>query len=75
MKKRNCFLEFISRKVFGYISTIGVIDELRQLGLGRKLIEEAIYIMKCKSNCIGVFLHVVEYNMTAIKFYRKLNFN
>jgi ribosomal protein S18 acetylase RimI-like enzyme len=58
----------------GYISTIGVIDELRKKGIGNILLEKAINIIKLKKTCIGVFLHVIKYNTSAINFYFKNSF-
>lgn len=71
---RNCLQKICNPYVFGYISTIGVVDEFRKLGAGRLLIEKTIGIMKKKENCVGLFLHVIEHNQSAIRFYKKINF-
>ena len=60
---------------FAYIMTLGVINEIRRLGVSRLLLEK----MKEKiefnyNNVYGYFLHVIEYNETAINFYKKNNF-
>ena len=58
-----------------YIMTIGVIDECRQLGLGTKLIDLTFKIVKNKYPLVQfVYLHVVDYNEAAIRFYIKNNF-
>jgi len=60
---------------FCYIMTIGVIDECRNLGLGSQLLNEAIRIAREKSKkCMGIYLHVIEYNSVAIRFYLKNEF-
>jgi len=54
---------------------IGVVEELRKLGIATKLLEE-IYtkIFIKKPNCDGIFLHVIESNLPAINFYTKNSF-
>lgn len=55
--------------------TIGVIDECRKLGLGTKMLEYTIgYLERSWQSCISIWLHVVDYNESAIKFYLKNNF-
>lgn len=75
IKKRNCLTKICNPLVFGYISTIGVVDEYRRLGIGKILLDKAICIMENNPKCIGVFLHVIEHNKSAIKFYKSLDFN
>lgn len=61
---------------FCYIMTIGVIDEFRKKGISKILINKLIDKAKQKTNnCKGLFLHVIEHNTTAIKFYESLGFN
>jgi ribosomal protein S18 acetylase RimI-like enzyme len=58
-----------------YILTLGVIDELRCHGIGRKLLEAGIRkVEETDSMCRVVFLHVIEYNEAAKKFYLRENF-
>lgn len=50
--------------------TIGVIDECRRDGLGTKMLnytEDIIFTMW--PNCEVLYLHVIDYNDAAIKFY------
>ena len=54
--------------------TIGVIDECRQLGLGTLLIDLTFEIVKEKYPLVQfVYLHVVDYNDAAIRFYIEKN--
>lgn len=53
-----------------YIMTLGVVDECRRLGIGTKLIDQTISILRNEyQTCHLLYLHVVRYNETAIKFY------
>ena len=50
--------------------TIGVVDECRRLGLGSRLLDYTIDVLnKQWPNCEVLYLHVVDYNDTALKFY------
>jgi ribosomal protein S18 acetylase RimI-like enzyme len=56
--------------VGAYIMTIGVVDECRRLGLGTQLLNKAIQVLKKYwSACEILYLHVVDYNESAIRFY------
>ena len=56
--------------------TIGVIDECRKLGLGTQMINYTIDLVEQKfAECTNIWLHVVSYNVSAIKFYLKNNFS
>jgi len=68
----NCFCRSME---LCYIMTIGVIDECRRIGLGSRLIVEfSKFLWGIKPNCKGIFLHVIDYNQVAIKFYSKIGF-
>ena len=55
--------------------TIGVIDECRKLGLGTQMLEYTIDLVEQNSEqCYAIYLHVVDYNESAIKFYLKNHF-
>ena len=69
----NCTLTF-NDYLCGYIMTIGVVDECRRMKLGSTLISKAIDICLNNDLCVCLYLDVVTYNETAIKFYRKNNF-
>ena len=59
-----------------YIMTIGVINEYRKYGIASLLLKESIKRTLEKENgeLKYVYLHVVEYNYTAQKFYEKNKF-
>jgi ribosomal protein S18 acetylase RimI-like enzyme len=59
---------------FGYIMIIGVIDELRKKNLGTILLDKITDEFMKMKNCYCIYLHVVSYNSTAIKFYNKNKF-
>jgi len=73
--KRNCIARLCNPKQVGYISTIGVVDEVRGIGIGKTLLSKAILALKMKKNCIGVYLHVIKHNKSAINFYLSNEFN
>ncbi len=55
--------------------TLGVVDECRRLGIGTKLIDETIRILNQEwKACQVLYLHVVTYNETAIRFYQRNHF-
>ena len=50
--------------------TIGVVDECRRLGLGTQLLNRAIKLLNQQwPTCEVLYLHVVDYNESAIRFY------
>ena len=58
-----------------YISTIGVVDEVRRLGIGSQLLENVTnWIERNKPQWEVIYLHVVDYNVAAIKFYDRNKF-
>jgi len=58
-----------------YILTLGVVDELRGKGIGRRLLDLAIRkVEETDHMCRLVFLHVIEYNEAARKFYLREKF-
>lgn len=75
VKKDSCMEKIFKSYEFCYIMTIGVIDECRKLGLGTLLLNEVISIVKSKrKKCMAIYLHVIEYNEVAIRFYIKNDF-
>ena len=57
-----------------YIMTLGVIDEVRKLGIGTILLEKLYrQIAYNYPECGIIYLHVVSYNDSAIKFYKEKN--
>lgn len=55
--------------------TLGVVDECRRLGLGTMLLNEVTKILnKSYLTCEVIYLHVVDYNESAIRFYERNDF-
>lgn len=73
-KNRCCITKIIDPYYFGYVSTIGVIDEFRRFGIGRIILNKALDLFSLETKCIAAYLHVIEYNKSAIKFYISNNF-
>jgi ribosomal protein S18 acetylase RimI-like enzyme len=59
---------------FAYIMVIGVVDECRRMKLGTEMLNRLMETFAKRKNCLCVYLHVVKYNETAIKFYQRNNF-
>ncbi|CAD7939967.1 unnamed protein product [Amoebophrya sp. A25] len=64
-----------------YILTLGVIDEMRRRGLGRRLLLEIIHQLpsfKYQSLCVhsprALALHVIPYNKAALRLYEGMGF-
>ena len=57
-----------------YIMTLGITDKYRKKGLGSKLVEKVIDEVEKDAQCGALYLHVITYNVEAIKFYEKLGF-
>ena len=57
-----------------YIMTIGVMDEFRKMKIGTNLLNRIIDIGLKNKLCVGIFLDVIYYNNSAIKFYKKNDF-
>jgi ribosomal protein S18 acetylase RimI-like enzyme len=56
-----------------YIMTLGVVDECRGIGFAGLLLNKLITEVR-KVNSAVLYLHVVDYNTTAIKYYLKNGF-
>ncbi|RRT72570.1 hypothetical protein BHE74_00013738 [Ensete ventricosum] len=57
-----------------YILTLGVVEHYRNYGIATSLVREVIKYASSITNCRAVYLHVISYNLPAIKFYRKMMF-
>ena len=57
-----------------YIMTIGVLDEYRKMHIGSKIIDNIYNIALKDDICLGIYLDVIYYNKSAIKFYEKNKF-
>lgn len=57
-----------------YIMTLGVIDEVRKIGLGTMLLQQTYTkVAQSYPECEIIYLHVVDYNKSAINFYTSKN--
>jgi ribosomal protein S18 acetylase RimI-like enzyme len=72
LPKRCCLDKLFYPFYFAYIATIGVIDECRRLGIAKVLVDRVKDIINENPRCIGLYLHVIECNNSAIRFYKKL---
>eukprot|EP01083_Nonionella_stella_P145929 458319_1 len=57
-----------------YIMTLGATGNFRRRGLGKKLIQDCIDMAEQVTCCGVIYLHVITYNLAAIRFYEKLGF-
>jgi hypothetical protein len=57
-----------------YIMTIGVLDGCRQMSIGSNMLNNIFNIALRDDICVGIYLDVIYYNKSAIKFYEKNNF-
>ena len=58
-----------------YIMTIGVLDECRKLHIGSEIIKNIINKVLWDNICVGIYLDVINYNNSAIKFYERNGFH
>ena len=61
------------RRLF-YIMTLGTVDEHRKTGLASALVRWVESLVQQDPACGGVYLHVITYNDSAIRFYERLGF-
>jgi len=57
-----------------YIMTLGTISEFRHCKLATKLVRQVIDEVKADRQCGAIYLHVITFNVAAIRFYEKLGF-
>ena len=57
-----------------YIMTLGTVPKYRHLGLGSILVNKCVDVASNNKECGVIYLHVIKYNIGAIKFYEKLGF-
>ena len=55
--------------------TLGCLAPYRRLGIGTKMLEHVLSIVKEDGNYSSIFLHVQVNNESAIEFYKKFGFN
>lgn len=57
-----------------YLMTLAVNETERRRGVASKLMQHMLEWAKCDTLCTAAYLHVIEYNTSAMEFYRKLGF-
>lgn len=57
-----------------YIMTLGTVKEFRKLGLATKLLKKVMDMVQEDRECGTLYLHVITFNVAAIRFYEKLGF-
>ena len=55
--------------------TLGCLAPYRRLGIGTRMLEHVLNIVKEDGNYTSIFLHVQVNNESAIEFYKKFGFN
>lgn len=59
-----------------YIATLGVVEELRSLGIGKELINRCRdYCLSAPSSPQFIYLHVAAYNAEAVAFYERVGYS
>ena len=71
---RHSIVDWFQDRMSLYILTFGVINEARNKGVGRGLLEKLIQIAHQNSNVACIYLDVVAYNDQGIKCYEKNGF-
>ena len=57
-----------------YIMTLGTVKEFRKLGLATLLLQKIMDMVQEDRECGTLYLHVITFNVAAIRFYEKLGF-
>ena len=57
-----------------YIMTLGTVTEYRQYGIATKLLQQITQLVQDDKECGALYLHVITFNLAAIRFYEKLGF-
>ena len=57
-----------------YIMTLGTVSDFRNARLATSLVEKCINIAEKNEQCGAIYLHVITFNTTAIRFYERLGF-
>ena len=77
IRNKNCFSKIkdcfkTTSDKFAYLPFICVIDEYRREKIGTELLNKMIIELK-RINVIGIFIHLIEHNISAIKFFEMNN--
>lgn len=62
------------KQVQGYIMTLGVRESHRRLGLGARALDEICKLLRQRTSCAVIMLHVKGANTAAIAFYESQGF-
>ena len=57
-----------------YILVLGVVNDYRRQGIGRLLLEHLYHNVDQYQHCYAIYLHVLQSNRSAIKFYQSQQF-
>lgn len=57
-----------------YILTIGLKEAYRKSGLGSTLVQQCVHYSEQIQDCGAVYLHVIDYNVAAIRLYQRNKF-
>jgi ribosomal protein S18 acetylase RimI-like enzyme len=57
-----------------YIMTLGTVTEYRQYGIATQLLKQITQLVQQDTECGALYLHVITFNVAAIRFYEKLGF-
>ena len=63
----------VHSKLF-YIMTLGTVQEYRNYGIATMLVEQTMELVQRDPACGALYLHVIPFNLAAIRFYEKLGF-
>ena len=70
---RSCINYFrTTPERYGVITALGVVDEYRRMGVGKKLLDCMEEELKQKG-AIGIMVHLIEHNCSGIKFFEGCN--
>jgi len=58
----------------GHVISLGVLEEYRNLGIGRELMRKIMDILERDKACTSIRLEVRESNIRAISFYERMDF-
>ena len=71
---RNYFARLFAPENYGYVSTIGVIQEYRKMGVSMSLLNRLIKSFYSDRDVVGIYLHVLASNEAAYNLYTKRGF-
>jgi len=57
-----------------YILTLAVLPQFQRRGIATRLLQHCLANGRASAGCAGVYLHVIEYNNAAVRFYKRCGF-